>query len=67
MQVSLVIDVPEEYFQKLVQLRMEEEEEFIEDLNSFENVEFQKKYIQDYIENLTGWSVLGIEMDITKK
>ena len=46
---------------------MEEEEEFIEDLNSFENVEFQKKYIQDYIENLTGWSVLGIEMDITKK
>ncbi|OLS28110.1 MAG: hypothetical protein HeimC3_00700 [Candidatus Heimdallarchaeota archaeon LC_3] len=62
MQFKVILEVPDELFQKLIISREEISEETIEGQNNFEDLEFQKIYIKDLIENLTNCSVLSINL-----
>ncbi|MHA1990208.1 MAG: hypothetical protein ACW981_02870 [Candidatus Hodarchaeales archaeon] len=61
MQYKIEIEVPDEVFEKLIESRLEIGEDKISDLNEFEEPEFQKKFVCDSLEALTGWAILSIE------
>ncbi len=61
MQFTIKIEVPDEVFEKLYESRTEIEEEKIKGINEFEDPEFQKEFIRDSLEALTGWAVLSID------
>ncbi len=62
MQFKVILEVPDEFFQKLIISREEISEEIIEGQNNFEDLEFQKIYVKDLIENQTNCSVLSINL-----
>jgi hypothetical protein len=61
MQFTVKIEVPNEVFEKLIESRTEIGEEKIQGINEFEDPEFQKEFIRDSLEALTGWAILSIE------
>lgn len=60
MQFTIKIEVPDEVFEKLIETRKEIEEEKLYGINEFEDPEFQREFIRDSLEALTGWAVLSI-------
>lgn len=60
MRFKIEIEVPDEVFEKLIEARTEIGEEKIKDINEFEDSNFQKEFVRDSFETLTGWSIISI-------
>jgi hypothetical protein len=61
MLFKIEVEVPDEVFEKLIESREEIGEEKLQNMNEFENPEFQKEFIRDSLEALTGWAILSIK------
>ncbi|MFW9927812.1 MAG: hypothetical protein ACFFD1_00295 [Candidatus Thorarchaeota archaeon] len=61
MMYSVILDIPDSYFEKIIQDRKELGEEIVVGQNNFEEDAVRIKYLRDFIENELGFAIVSIK------